>query len=191
VGTEEWVDAEHLRALGRVVVAATWMETVLDHVVRGLVDDGPVYAEMVAGQSVSQLCGLAPRLAARVVDDPDAVSALRTWVQQVRTVAEERNGLFHAGHFKSEDDPRERMLIIGKRAKRSMPPIEISATVSDVLGLADRIDDVSSEGLELMERLAAGYRGRSAPRDPAAGSPSGRWHASTVEESADEASHTE
>lgn len=35
------MDEEHLTAIGPVVVAATWLETVLDHVVRSLVDDGP------------------------------------------------------------------------------------------------------------------------------------------------------
>ena len=61
--TVGWVDDEHLLAIGRVVVAATSLETVLDHVVRSLLDDGPIYTEMVSSQGVSQPCDFAVRLA--------------------------------------------------------------------------------------------------------------------------------
>lgn len=183
------MDDEHLRALGRVVVAATWMETVLDHVVRGLVDDGPVYLEMVAGQSVSQLCDLTPRLARHVVKGEEAQKVLRSWLAEVQAVAKERNGLLHAGHFQSEDDPRERLLVIGKRAKRSLPPIEISASVNDVLGLAGRIDAVSSRGLDLMGTLAAAYRGRTPQDDPPDGCAPAQEDASTVETPTEAGSH--
>lgn len=159
--TEEWVDDEHLRALGRVVVAATWLETVLDHIVRGMIDDWPLYVETVAGQPAARLCDLAVRLAKRVVDDEQAVADLTAWTKRTRAVQEERNRLLHAEHLGSEDGLGARALIIAVRGKRSTPPIELSASVADLLDFAGRIDAVSEAGIEVQRRLVAGYRGRS------------------------------
>lgn len=161
VVTEDWVDDEHLRALGRVVVATTWLETVLDHIVRGMVDDWPLYVETVAGQPAARLCDLAVRLAKRVVVDEQAVADLAAWTRSTRAVQEERNRLLHAEHLGSETGFGARALIISVRGKRSTPPIELSASVADLLDLAERIDAVSEAGIELQGRLAAGYTGRS------------------------------
>lgn len=159
--TEGWVDDEHLLAIGRVVVAATWLETALDHIVRFLVDDGPVYTEVVSGQSVSQLCDLAVRLADHVIIDPVAKSDLRAWTADIKSVAAQRNQLLHAGHLGSEDDEPGRALIIEVRGKRRVPAYEMTASVDSLLGLAGRIDEVSGRGSELMGRLLAGYAGRT------------------------------
>jgi len=51
-------------------------------------------------------------------------------------------------------------LIISVRGKRRTPPIEISASVADLLDLAARIDALSEAAMELQGRLVAGYRGR-------------------------------
>ncbi len=151
-------------AIGRVVVAATWLETVLDHVVRSLVDDGPVYTEMVSGQGVSQLCDLAVRLAAHVIDDPDPKrnlkKDLKTWTADIKSVAAQRNQLLHARRLGSEDDEPGRSLIIEVQSKRRLPTYEMTASVARLLGFAGRIDEVSAHGTELMGRLAAGYVGR-------------------------------
>ncbi len=158
--TDGWVDDEHLRALGRVVVAATWLETVLDHIVRGLVDDWPLYAETVAGQPAARLGDLAVRLARRVVTDRGAVDDLVEWTKDARAVQEERNRLLHAEHLGSQDSVGARALIVSVRGKRATAPMQLSASVSDVLGLAERIDAVSEAGMELQRRLVAGYAGR-------------------------------
>lgn len=159
--TEGWVDDEHLRAIGRVVVAATWLETVLDHVVRSLVDDGPVYWEMVSGQQVSQLCDLSVRLAQHVVVDPVAVSDLKAWAADIKRISQQRNQLIHAGYLGSEgDDPGDRTLVIEVRGKRRVPAYEMAASVDSLLELAERIDEVSARGTELTGRLVAVYRGR-------------------------------
>lgn len=158
--TEGWVDEKHLLAIGCVVVAATWLETVLDHVVRLLVDDGPVYMETVSGQGVSQLCDLAVRLADHVIVDPDAKKDLRTWTADIKSVAGHRNQLLHARHLGSEDNEPGRSLIIEVWGKRRLPAYEMTASVASLLGLAERIDKVSERGNELMGRLAAGYVGR-------------------------------
>lgn len=171
--TEDWVDDEHLRALGRVVVAATWLETVLDHIVRSLVDDWPLYTETVAGQPAARLCELAVRLARRVVTDSEAVDDLAAWTREVRAVQEERNKLLHAEHLGSEDGLATRALIVSVRGRRSTPPIEVSASVSDVLGLAERIDAVSEAGVVLQGRLAAAYVGRDPSHVPPAAASGG------------------
>ena len=159
--TDGWVDDEHLRAIGRVVVAATWLETVLDHVVRPLVDDGPVYWEMVSGQQVSQLCDLSVRLAQHVVVDPVAVSDLKAWTADIKRISQQRNQLIHAGYLGSEgDDPGDRTLVIEVRGKKRVPAYEMAASVDSLLELAQRIDEVSARGTELTGRLVAAYRGR-------------------------------
>jgi len=160
VFTAGWVDDEHLLALGRVVVAATWLETIVDHLARWLVDDGPLYYETVAGLPAAKMCDLAVRLAKRVVDDEQAVEDLEAWTKKVRGVQEERNRLLHAEHLGSEDGHADRALIISVRGKRRTPPIEISASVADLLDLAARIDALSEAAMELQGRLVAGYRGR-------------------------------
>jgi hypothetical protein len=154
------VDDDHLLAIGRVVVAATWLETVLDHLVRSLVDDGPVYTEMVSGQAVSHLCDLAVRLADHVIIDPQAKKDLKTWTADVKSITVERNQLLHAGFLGSEDDEPGRKLIIEVRGKRRVPAHEMTASVESLLGLSTRIDGISERGSELMGRLAAGYVGR-------------------------------
>lgn len=143
-----------------MVVAATWLETFLDHIVRGLVDDCPLYAETVAGQPAARLGELAVRLARRVFTDSKAVDDLATWTKEVRALQEERNRLLHAEHLGLEDGLAARALIVSVRGKRSTPPIEISATVADVLGLAERIDAVNEAGAALQGRLASAYMGR-------------------------------
>jgi hypothetical protein len=161
VTTDGWVDDEHLHAIGRVVVAATWLETVLDHVVRSLVDDGPVYWEMVSGQQVSQLCDLAVRLAEHVVVDPVAVKDLKAWTGDIKRISQQRNQLLHAGYLGSEGDEGEaRTLVIEVRGKRRVPAYAMTASVEALLELAGRIDEVSSRGTELTGRLVAGYVGR-------------------------------
>jgi hypothetical protein len=174
------VDDEHLRAIGRVVVAATWLETVLDHVVRSLVDDGPVYTEMVSGQPVSQLCDLAVRLADHVIIDPEARKDLKAWTSEIKKVTLQRNQLLHAGYLGSEGDERGRALIIEVRGKRRVPAYEMTASVESLLGVAARIDWVSESGTELMGRLAASYRGRGGAAAPDGGPqrtsrPDGPW----------------
>jgi very-short-patch-repair endonuclease len=170
VVTEGWVDDEHLRALGRVVVAATWLERGLDHIVRILVDDGPVYDEMVSGQSVAQLCQTANRLAARVVTDPEAVADLARWTQDIREATRERNRLAHATILQSEDGVHGRALIVGHRGRRSRrpgkpgtPPMEVSASVEDLHAIAAPLDRLSERGSELTGGLVAGYAGRTVP----------------------------
>lgn len=161
VTTDGWVDDEHLHAIGRVVVAATWLETVLDHVVRSLVDDGPVYWEMVSGLQVSQLCDLAVRLAEQVVVDPVAVKDLKAWTADIKRISQQRNQLLHAGYLGSEGGEGEaRTLVIEVRGKRRVPSYAMTASVEALLELAERIDEVSSRGTELTGRLVAGYVGR-------------------------------
>jgi hypothetical protein len=167
MSTDGWVDDEHLRALGRVMVAATWLETSLDHVVRLLVDDGPVYDELVSGQSVSQLCQTANRLAARVVIDPKAVADLADWTRDIGEATRQRNRLAHATILQSEDGAEGRSLIVGERGRRSRkagghgtPPMEVSASVEDLNDIAAALDRLSDRGSELTGRLVAGYAGR-------------------------------
>ena len=158
--TEGWVDDEHLLAIGRVVVAATWLETILDHVVRCLVDDGPVYTEMVSGQSMDRLCDLAVRLADHVIADPVAARDLRSWTKDIKDISLARNRLLHAGHLGSEDNEPGRALIIEVRGKRRTPAFEMTASVDRLLAVAGRIDELSRRGSELTGRLLAGYSGR-------------------------------
>jgi hypothetical protein len=161
VVTESWVDDDHLRAIGRVVVAATWTETMLDHVVRVLVDDGPIYDEMVVGQQVSRLSQLAVKLATRVVMDSQAVTDLTTWTQRLTEAQENRNRIVHAAHIGSEDGSDGRTLMVETRGKRRSPPVEVTESAQSILALADDFDRLSAELSELTGRLVAGYIGRS------------------------------
>jgi hypothetical protein len=151
VSTEEWVDDDHLRALGRVVVAAAWLETVLDHIVRQLVDDGPVYAELIAGQSVSNLCQYARSLARHVIADPKVLQAIDAWTGTVTVLQAERNQLVHASAHTSDNwDPETRALVVSFRSKKSKPAIDKAVVVEDLLDLASRLDGASTAGISLM-----------------------------------------
>jgi len=143
------------------------LETSLDHVVRLLVDDGPVYDELVSGQSVSQLCQTANRLAARVVIDPKAVADLVRWTSDIAEATRQRNRLAHATILQSEDGAQGRSLIVGERGRRSRkagghgtPPMELSASLEDLDGIADTLDRLSARGNDLTGRLIAGYASR-------------------------------
>lgn len=150
---------DHLRAIGRIVVAFNILEETAGSAARILIGEGiPVLVSqsLVVGESFDRLVFRIRTLAYLRLPYPDFLAELEDWIRAAKKVQEERNRVLHSGwiwFLEKEQAPDVATSL--KQSARDVVGQTRDYTPRDLHDIAVRITQVKDDLRLLMRRMKA------------------------------------
>lgn len=140
---------EDLREIGRVTVAWSSLEWIVNHLLGTLVtDESWVIRRALLGDPVDiQLDRIAQILPGRIPSDD--LPRFTSWLDGVRRVKTERNKIVHGVWGRAEDREEESLSLIRMR-RHARGEVVLKHSVAEIRAVADETERLADEAVELL-----------------------------------------
>jgi len=143
---------DHLRAIGRIVVAFNYLEERAEFTLQVLMGDTPVdvWQALTVGEPFDRLIFRIGMLTRLRLPYPDLLKELEAWMREAKKVQDDRNRIVHTGWVRFEDAEDDVAVSLKMTSKNPFGDLR-NYSPRDIHAIADRIGEVA-DALEILTR---------------------------------------